>query len=178
MGIARWLWLGSVVGLVGCGEVELVEQVAWSNQGKVCLSSTERAQPVPTGSTGDTGHGGDATESSTTTSSTTDTGRPVVVFERGDVLVAEVTFGGCDCGETATRASCTATRDGDQWTVVSEARSLESCDPCEPIVARCELGVPAMGSHTISHGGDRLVIEVPGELDPSCMGAPVQGEPL
>ena len=81
-------------------------------------------------------------------------------------------------GSDVANATMTATRDGDAWTITSEATSLSSCDVCEPLVATCSLGVPADGSHTVAHGGDRLVLEVPGELDPSCMGAPVAGEPL
>lgn len=152
--------------LAGCGGVE-GEQVQWVNQGRVCLTTVVPAEtgsaPVvgmaPTGATADTAVS------------------TVVVVASGDTLRAEVTFGGCDCGD-ATTASCTATREGDTWTVASEATSLSSCDPCEPLVATCDLGVPADGTHTVAHGGDRLVLEVPGELDPNCMGAPVAGEPL
>lgn len=165
--MVRGGWL--MLGLAACGGAE-VDEVQWVNQGRVCLSSV---RPVETGSA----PAGSPT-TPTTPGLTADTAvSPVVVVASGDTLQAEVTFGGCDCGDAST-ASCTATRDGDAWTITSEATSLSSCDVCEPLVATCSLGVPADGSHTVAHGGDRLVLEVPGELDPSCMGAPVAGELL
>ncbi len=180
----RWWWCGvGMLAMSACTEEPPGELVEWSNQGRVCLSTTDRYPPTtPTGATGDTGTTTTTPTTTTPTATTTtaDTGTspsPALVIEHGDVIVASVTFGGCDCGD-ATVASCTATRDGDLWTITSTAQSLSECEPCEPIVATCELGVPAVGSHTFAHGGDRLIVEVPGELEPSCMGAPVMGEAL
>ena len=72
----------------------------------------------------------------------------------------------------------TATRDGDVWSVTSEATSYTGCEPCEPVVATCDLGVLASGTHTFEHGGDLMVVEVPGELKPSCIGETSNGTKL
>ena len=89
-----------------------------------------------------------------------------------------VTFGGCDCGEDVTTQLCAVTRDGDTFTVTSEAESIaEGCDPCEPIVAFCELGVLPTGSYSLQHGGDLLVFDVP-TTEATCSGEPTDGTPL
>ena len=110
-----------------------------------------------------------------TSTDTSDTGAgSSVSFEAGDIVSIAVTFGGCDCGDDTT-ASCSATREGDVWTVLSEASSYNDCEPCVPIVATCDVGVLGPGTHSFQHGGDLMVVEVPGELDPSCVGEPTTG---
>ena len=153
--------LACLLGLAACDGAP-GSQVAWNNEGQLCLDA---GPPVATDS-------GTTTASTPTTTTTTDAG----TGDSGDA-VPSVTFGGCDCGDD-TEASCAATRDGDVWSVTSEATSYTGCEPCEPVVATCDLGVLASGTHTFEHGGDLMVVEVPGELKPSCIGETSNGTKL
>ena len=152
-----------VLFLVACDGVTSGD-LLWSNEGQVCVA------PSPTT---------DTTASPTTATSTGSTTAPVIVdFVDGGTAQVEVTFGGCDCGETLTTKSCTATRDGERWSVVSEARTPEEgCEPCIPIVATCDVGVLLAGSHSFEHGGDLLVVTVPSSTETPCAGEPVDGTP-
>ena len=135
----------------------------WANEGQVCIG------PVPDTTS--------ATASPSTTGSTTTAPEPVVL-SAGEPVQLEVTFGGCDCGEAFTTASCTATREGDRWTVSSDARSpADGCEPCVPVVATCEVGVLDPGSHSFEHGGELLIVTVPGTVNEPCVGDVTEGTP-
>jgi len=153
--------MGCLVVLTSCGGVPGAE-VQWANEGELCIDDapppvSDTAVSSPTAATADTGAQG------------------IVSFDAGDTVSLTVTFGGCDCGEE-TIAACSATREGNVWTVNSEATSYTGCEPCEPVVATCEVGVLASGSYTFEHGGDLLVVDVPGQIAEPCVGETTKGE--